>query len=353
MKVAIVILNYNGKDYLEQFLPSVVKYSNPTLPENSDFSHEIIVADNASTDDSVAFLSANYSAIKQINLTENHGFAEGYNQALAKVEADIYVLLNSDVEVTKNWLSPIVELLKNNRITAACQPKIKSFHQKTHFEYAGASGGFMDALGYPFCRGRIFDKLEEDKGQYDETREIFWATGAALFIKADLFHKIGGFDGDYFAHMEEIDLCWRLRKAGFQIMVCPDSTVYHVGGGTLQKESPFKTYLNFRNNLVTVLKNVSGWKIYWLFPLRLVLDGLAALQFLLKGQFANIWSILKAHFYIYFHAFSILHKRMKSQQIVDELYIGDRRKRGYLNRSIVWQFFISGKKKFSQLKERK
>lgn len=353
MKVAIVILNYNGKPFLEQFLPSVVKYSNPELPENSSFSPEIIIADNASTDDSVAFLNATYSDLKVIELAENYGFAEGYNQALAKVEADIYVLLNSDVEVTEDWLSPIIDLLKNNRITAACQPKIKAYHKKTHFEYAGASGGFMDALGYPFCRGRIFDVAEEDKGQYDETREVFWATGAALFIKADLFHKIGGFDGDYFAHMEEIDLCWRLRKAGFQIMACPDSTVYHVGGGTLNEESPFKTYLNFRNNLVTILKNTSGLKIYWLFPLRLILDGLAGVQFLLKGQFSNIWSIIKAHFYIYFHVFVILNKRMKSQQIVDELYIGDRRKRGYLNRSIIWQFFLMGKKKFSQLKERK
>jgi GT2 family glycosyltransferase len=353
LKVAIVILNYNGKHFLEQFLPSVVKYSNPELPENSDFSPEIIIADNASTDDSVAFLNTTYSDLKVIQLAENHGFAEGYNQALAKVEADIYVLLNSDVEVTENWLAPIVDLLRNNRITAACQPKIKAFHQKTHFEHAGASGGFMDALGYPFCRGRIFDKVEEDKGQYDETREIFWATGAALFIKADLFHKIGGFDGDYFAHMEEIDLCWRLRKAGFQIMVCPDSTVYHVGGGTLKQENPFKTYLNFRNNLVTILKNTSGWKMYWLFPLRLVLDGLAGVQFLMKGQFSNIWSIIKAHFYIYFHVFVILNKRMKSQQIVDELYIGDRRKRGYLNRSIVWQFFLMGKRRFSELRERK
>jgi GT2 family glycosyltransferase len=350
MKIAIVILNYNGKKYLEQFLPSVLEYSSPKRVENATFLPEVIVADNASTDDSIPFLTTNYPDLNVIQLTKNHGFAEGYNQVFAMIKADIFVLLNSDVEVTENWLQPIITLMENDQNIAACQPKIRDFHQKTHFEHAGASGGFMDSLGYPFCRGRIFDTLEVDKGQYDDTQEVFWATGAALFIKADLYQKIGGLDGDFFAHMEEIDLCWRLRKAGYKIMVCPESTVYHVGGGTLNNENPFKTYLNFRNNLATILKNENGWKLLLIFPIRLTLDGLAGFQFLLKGQFSNIWAIVKAHFYIYGNAFSILRKRIKSQQLVDELYIGEPRKKGKLSGSIVFKYFAFGKKKFVDLK---
>lgn len=350
MKIAIVILNYNGKKYLEQFLPSVLEYSNPKRSENAMFTPEVIIADNASTDDSISFLKQKYRELKVISLDKNYGFAEGYNQALAKVEADIFVLLNSDVEVSQNWLAPIITLMQNDRTIAACQPKIRAFHQKTHFEHAGASGGFMDSLGYPFCRGRIFNDLEADNGQYDDTQEVFWATGAALFVKADLYQKIGGLDGDYFAHMEEIDLCWRLRKAGYRIMVCPEATVFHVGGGTLNVENPFKTYLNFRNNLVTILKNENGWKLYLIFPIRLILDGLAGVQFLLKGQFGNIGAIIKAHFYIYGHAFSILRKRMKSQQLVDELYIGKPRQKGKLKGSIVFKYFVLGKKIFIDFK---
>lgn len=353
MKIVIVILNYNGKKYLEQFLPSVLTYSNPQRGENLTFTAEVIVADNASTDDSIAFLKQKYPDLKRIQLDKNYGFAEGYNQALAKVEADIFVLLNSDVEVTEGWLVPIVTLMQNDRTIAACQPKIRAFYQKTHFEHAGASGGFMDSLGYPFCRGRIFNDLEADNGQYDDTQEVFWATGAALFVKADLYQKIGGLDGDYFAHMEEIDLCWRLRKAGYRVMVCPKSTVYHVGGGTLNTENPFKTYLNFRNNLVTILKNESGWKLYFIFPMRLILDGLAGVQFLLKGQFENIWAIIKAHFYIYGHALNILRKRMNAQQLVDELYIGRPRQKGKLKGNIVLKYFIFRKKIFSELNIKK
>ncbi len=349
MKVAIVILNYNGKHFLEQFLPSVVQYSDAKRPENQNFTPEIIIADNASSDDSIAFLNETYPTLQVLRLEKNYGFAEGYNQALANVQADTYVLLNSDVEVSENWLQPIITLMQNNRTLAACQPKIKAFHQKTHFEHAGAAGGLIDFLGYPFCRGRIFGNIEADNGQYDDVQEIFWATGAALFIKADLFHKIGGFDGDYFAHMEEIDLCWRLRKAGYQIMVCPQSTVYHVGGGTLSQENPFKTYLNFRNNLVMILKNENGWKVYIIFPIRLVLDGFSGFQFLLKGQFKNIFAIIKAHFYIYGHAFSILQKRMKSQQLIDELYIDKPRTKGKLKGSIVFKAFILGKKTVREL----
>lgn len=349
LKVSIVILNYNGKHHLEQFLPSVVKYSDGNRPENASFVPEIIVADNASTDDSVSFLQSEYPNIQLLRFKKNYGFAEGYNKALKNIKTNIYVILNSDVEVTENWLAPVVDVLRTNRTVVACQPKIKAFHNKTHFEHAGASGGYMDALGYPFCRGRIFGDTEVDNGQYDDKQEIFWATGAALFIKATLFHKIGGFDSDYFAHMEEIDMCWRLRKAGYQIMVCPKSTVYHVGGGTLNVENPFKTYLNFRNNLMTILKNESGWKVYIIFPIRLVLDGLAGVQFLFNGQFQNIWSIIKAHFYIYAHAFTILQKRMKAQQKVDELYIGKPRRKGKIGGSIVLKYFLFGKKIFKDL----
>ena len=236
-----------------------------------------------------------------------------------------------------------------NTTVVACQPKIRAYHNKSHFEHAGAAGGYMDSLGYPFCRGRVFDNVEEDNGQYDDQSEIFWATGAALFIKAAQFHKIGGFDGGYFAHMEEIDLCWRLRKSGYQIMVVPQSTVYHVGGGTLNVENPYKTYLNFRNNLITILKNENGWKVYYVFFLRLILDGLAGLQFLIKGQFQNIWSIVKAHFYIYFHPLTILHKRTKAQQLIDEMYIGKPRKKGKLKGSIVLKYFLQGKETFRNL----
>lgn len=349
MKVSIVILNYNGRKYLEQFLPSVVKYSDAKRVENSFFTPEIVVADNASTDDSIEFLKTNYPEITRLQLDKNYGFAEGYNQALKDIKTDIYVLLNSDVEVTENWLAPIVTVLKMNRTIVACQPKIRAYHNKTHFEHAGAAGGYMDSLGYPFCRGRIFDNVEADNGQYDNQHEIFWATGAALFIKAAQFHKIGGFDGDYFAHMEEIDLCWRLRKAGYQIMVVPQSTVYHVGGGTLDTENPYKTYLNFRNNLITILKNENGWKVYYIFFTRLILDGLAGLKFLIEGKFKNIWAIIKAHFYIYFHPIIILHKRMKAQQLIDEMYIGKPRKKGKINGSIVLKYYLQGKKTFKDL----
>ena len=330
-------------------MPSVVKYSDGNRAKNSFFTPEVVVADNASTDDSVDFLKATYPKVTLIQLDKNYGFAEGYNQALNEVDGNIYVLLNSDVEVTENWLAPIITVLKMNRTVVACQPKIRAFHQKTHFEHAGAAGGYMDSLGYPFCRGRIFDNTEEDKGQYDNQHEIFWATGAALFIKAAQFHKIGGFDGDYFAHMEEIDLCWRLRKAGYQIMVVPESTVYHVGGGTLDTENPFKTYLNFRNNLITILKNENGWKVYYVFLLRLILDGLAGFRFLLEGNFKNIWAIIKAHFYVYFHPIIILHKRMKAQQRIDEMYIGARRTKGKIKGSIVFKYFLQGKKTFKDL----
>jgi GT2 family glycosyltransferase len=348
MKVAIVILNYNGAHFLKQFLPSVLQYSAVDAAKVG-FSTDIIVADNASTDNSLSFLKEFYPNIQIIALERNFGFAEGYNQALMRVDADIFVLLNSDVEVSENWLSPCINTLCDDKLVGACQPKIKAFHNKTTFEHAGAAGGMMDALGYPFCRGRLFESVETDLGQYNDKVEIFWATGAALFIRADLFSKIGGFDSDFFAHMEEIDLCWRLRKAGYKIMVCPQSTVFHVGGGTLKQSNPFKTYLNFRNNLVTLLKNESGWRLYFIIPLRLVLDGLAGLLFLSKGNTKDVFAIIKAHFYIYSHFIYILKKRMKAQQLVDDLYIGTSRTVGLWRGSIVWQYYIKSKRYFSDL----
>lgn len=248
-KTAVVILNWNGRKFLKKFLPDVIKFSKKDA--------EVIVADNASTDDSVAVLKADFPEIRIIENKSNGGFAKGYNQALKLIDAEYYILLNSDIEVTENWINPVIELMESDKNIAACQPKIRSYHEKEKFEYAGAAGGFIDKFGYPFCRGRIFQSLEEDKGQYDDTVEIFWATGAALFIRAELYHKLGGMDDDFFAHMEEIDLCWRLKNEGYKIMYCPKSTVYHVGGGTLPTSSSWKTYLNFRNNFFLIYKNHS------------------------------------------------------------------------------------------------
>lgn len=342
LQLAVVILNYNGRDYLETFLPSVLA---------STYEHfEIIIADNGSTDDSLAWLEQQYPAIKVLDLQENSGFAEGYNRALKQVEADVYVLLNSDVEVTPGWLEPIVDLMAADTSIAACQPKIRAQKQKDYFEYAGASGGWMDALGYPFCRGRIFDVTEKDEGQYDSVEEIFWATGAAMFIRSDIFHGLGGFDPDYFAHAEEIDLCWRIKLAGYKIMVQPQSVVYHVGGGTLNYLSPRKTYLNFRNTLFTIHKNESRAKLLWLLPLRLVLDGVAAGLFLMQSRYDHISAIVKAH-WSFFGSISSARKKKKTyQQRINTIRIGPSRvKIGQYKGSIVWQYFLRRKKFFNRV----
>jgi hypothetical protein len=275
--IAVVILNWNGRKYLEQFLPPLVQHSRDEA--------EIIVADNASSDDSVAFLREHYPSIRIISNPSNEGFSRGYNLALKQVEADYYVLLNSDIEVTPNWIRPVIDLMEKDRSVAACQPKILSFYERTKFEYAGAAGGFIDKYGYPFCRGRIFQSLEEDNGQYNDAIEIFWATGACMFVRADLFHQSGGLDEDFFAHMEEIDLCWRLKNEGYRIMYCPDSTVYHIGGGTLPKISWRKTYFNFRNNFYLLYKNLPDNLVNEVFAKRLVLDGIAAMKFLFTAGF--------------------------------------------------------------------
>jgi len=339
--IAVIILNFNGKHHLKNFLPSVCA----SVYEGV----EIWVADNASTDDSIQFLHAHYPTIKLIQLTENYGFAEGYNQALQQIEADYYVLLNSDVEVTPDWIRPVIDLMENDPKIAAVQPKILAQTDKHLFEHAGAAGGWMDSLGYPFCRGRILFQCEADKGQYDEVQEIFWASGAAMFVRAKLYHEAGGLDGDFFAHMEEIDLCWRLKRLGYSVVAQPASVVYHVGGGTLDIENPRKTYLNFRNSLFTLVKNESIGRLLWLIPMRLLLDGVAAARFLTEGKFRHIWAILQAHFHFYFGIFKVLKKRKLIRKLISQKNIGAANTHGIYKGSIVWSFFIKKKKIFSKM----
>lgn len=332
MKVAIVILNYNGKAHLERYLPSVIEHSN---------GHDIIIADNASTDDSVDFLKKNYPQLQLIINGENGGFAKGYNDALAHVEADYYVLLNSDVEVTPAWVDSIIEHMEAAPHVVAAQPKILSYKEKSKFEHAGAAGGFIDKNYYPFCRGRIFANAEEDHGQYDSDKQIFWATGACMFIRAKSFHDAGGFDADFFAHMEEIDLCWRLQNMGHEIWCYPSSTVYHLGGGTLNYMSPFKTYLNFRNNLYMIHKNHDGMLLGIILK-RLFLDGIAGAKFFFGGQFKHTWSVLRAHF-TYYGQIGKLNKKRKS-------LASKKSKISTIKPiNIVLSYFLKGKKEYSEL----
>ena len=330
-KIAVVILNWNGKSFLTKFLPSVINFS-----EQAD----IIVADNASTDNSVGYLNENFPTVKTLLLDQNYGFAGGYNQALKQVDAEYYVLLNSDVEVTENWLAPLLVLLEKDPTIAACQPKIKAYHNKSHFEYAGAAGGFLDKYGYPFCQGRIFDTVEKDTNQYPECAEVFWASGAALFIKAKAYHEIGGLDEFYFAHMEEIDLCWRLKNRGYRIMFCPTSTVYHVGGGTLNKINPKKTFLNFRNSLLTLHKNLPKNGRLSKIIIRLCLDALAAVKFLIEGKPTHVWAIIRAHFSFY----SAITQNIAKRHPVEHPNLV-----GMMNISIVKEYFINKKKTFDKL----
>lgn len=315
-KVAVVILNWNGREFLRRFLPSVIAHSSQVA--------EVIVADNASTDSSIELLQEEFPAVRIITNLTNGGFAHGYNEALKEVDADFFVLLNSDIEVTANWIEPVISLMESDKQIGACQPKLRSYHQTHMFEYAGAAGGFIDKYGYPFCRGRIFQELEADNGQYDDTREIFWATGACMFVRADLYRKFGGLDDDFFAHMEEIDFCWRLKNNGYKIMYCPQSVVFHVGGGTLPKKSAQKTYLNFRNNLSLLYKNLPSSLLWKVFLVRFPLDGVAALKFLLDGGFADFYAVTRAHFYFYGHFRSIKRKRkMLTQKEVSMVYMGN------------------------------
>ena len=334
-KIAVVILNWNGVHFLEKFLPNVLQHSSIA---------EVIVADNQSTDNSVNYLKQHFTNVKIIINSSNEGFAKGYNLALEHLKADYYVLLNSDVEVSANWIEPIIDLMEKNPKIAACQPKILDFNHKTRFEYAGAAGGMIDKLGYPFCRGRLFNVLEEDKGQYNNQMEVFWATGACLFIKADAFWKVGGFDEDYFAHMEEIDLCWRMKNIGYKIYVEPKSYVYHVGGGTLNKINPKKTYLNFRNNLITLIKNANSSNLFFKLIYRMLLDGIAAYKFLLEGNGLHFIAVAKAHFAFYAMLPATLHKRKVMLQKKGFAFT----KSAILPENIVFQYFLSGIKQFSQ-----
>lgn len=301
-----------------------------------------VVGDNGSTDDSVAFVHENYPTIEVVRLDKNYGFAEGYNRVLAQVEADYYILLNSDVEVTPDWVDPVIDLLESDPRIAAAQPKIRAYHDREYFEYAGAAGGFIDAYGYPFCRGRLMDTREKDVGQYDDACDIFWATGAALFIRRQAWEEVGGFDGDFFAHMEEVDLCWRLKSKGYRIVYCPDSVVYHVGGATLDKSNPQKTYLNFRNNLSMLQKNLPLGRAIWVIFVRFWLDFVALLFFMAKGKFKDAAAISRAHrsFFKYFkhHA-----RKRDAPQSPSSLA-------GYYSGSLIWSYYVLGKKKFSSLR---
>ncbi|GAB4337708.1 MAG: glycosyltransferase family 2 protein [Flammeovirgaceae bacterium] len=318
---------------MEQFLPFVVNYSSDA---------QIVVVDNASTDGSVEFLEKNYPQVERILISENKGFCGGYNYALQRIEAEYFVLLNSDVEVTPNWLIPLEKWMDTHLEVAACQPKIRAFHQKEDFEFAGAAGGFIDFLGYPFCRGRIFDVIERDSGQYDAPVSVFWATGACLFIRAKVYHELGGLDEAFFAHFEEIDLCWRIKNKGLKLYCCPESIVYHVGGGTLSKSNPRKTFFNFRNSLFMLFKNLPSSQVFLVVFSRLCLDGIAGIRFVLKGDFQNCWAVIKSHFSFYAHIPYLRSQRKKCPPHhfdFPEVY----------QKSIVFQHFLAKKDRFSDL----
>ena len=333
--VAIVILNWNGKHYLEQFLPSVLS----TSYDN----YKVVVADNASTDGSIDFLRSNFPKVEVLILPQNFGFAKGYNEALKRVEADYYMLLNSDVEITPNWLQPMLELLERDSRNAACQPKILAYKNKKMFEYAGAAGGWLDAFGYPFARGRIFDVCEEDNGQYDTTEQVFWASGAALLIRSSIYKQLEGFDEYFFAHQEEIDLCWRLQLSGYKLYCCPLSVVHHVGGGTLPKGNSKKTFLNFRNNQIMLAKNLPWSEKWWKIPFRMALDQISALKGLLSGDGGYFIAIIKAH--LAFIRWCVFHKRKRRgypRLPISSLH-------GIYNGIVIWQHFVKKKTRYSEI----
>lgn len=334
LSVAVVILNWNGKKYLADFLPSVLASTYPNL--------KIYVADNGSTDDSVEFLRSHFPAVEILINPSNDGFATGYNKALSHISEDISILLNSDVEVTAGWIEPIISIFEQDDLLAAVQPKVLDYNHKDHFEYAGAAGGWIDRYGYPFSRGRLFDKLEKDEHQYDDATRVFWASGAAMFIRTEIFKKMGGFDPYFFAHQEEIDLCWRMQLEGYHIMICPSSVVYHIGGGTLTKENPRKTFLNFRNNLIMLYKNLSGTERILVMLIRFFLDAVSAWKSLVSGKSSYFFAVAKAHFGFFSW---LLFYRSKS------LYAKDRKGKiyGKFNGNIVLEHFIKRKNRFSEI----
>lgn len=330
MKIAVVILNWNGKGLLQRFLPSVVSHSSEAT---------VYVADNASTDDSVTYVQQNFPTVRIIQNTTNGGYAKGYNDALQQLEEDLFVLLNSDVEVTASWLTTIVAMFRANEQLVAAQPKILDTKNTSLFEYAGAAGGFLDSLGYPYCRGRVFSTLESDEGQYNDTTTIFWATGACLFVRKKEFHAVGGFDEDFFAHQEEIDLCWRLQTRGGSIAYVGSSTVYHLGGATLSAANAKKTFYNFRNTLLLLVKNVKGFRAWRLVFSRLLLDSVAGLQFISQGKWSHFMAILKAHLSFYSLLPKFLKKRKKWASTLPF----------YKHKNIVYQYFILKRKQFKNL----
>jgi GT2 family glycosyltransferase len=336
-KVSVVILNFNTSALLAKFIPKLQASSYNNL--------EIVVADNHSSDDSVAMLKKDFPEIRLIELDQNYGFAGGYNKALEQLDSEYWVLLNSDVEVHPHWLQPLVDIMVSNEKIAAVGPKILDYFKRDYFEYAGAAGGYMDKWAYPFCRGRLFDTLEKDEGQYDDRKQVFWASGAAMLVRASVYKKLGGLDAELFAHMEEIDLCWRMKNAGFQVWICPDSKVYHMGGGTLSKQNRHKTFLNFRNNLAIIVKNAPRHKLIRYVFVRLCLDSLAALRYLFSNKWKHFFSIVHAHWDFLFFIRRWLKKRKLNQdpQIFAE-------HKGYYSKSIVIQYFMKGTRKVSELK---
>jgi GT2 family glycosyltransferase len=337
IKISIVILNWNGSSFLKRFLPSVVA--------NSKGNVEIIVADNDSGDDSRMVIETLFPSVSFLQLERNFGFAEGYNQALQSIQSEYIVLLNSDVEVTSGWLDPLLKLMESNSNIGICQPKILSAGRRDEFEYAGAAGGFIDCFGYPYCRGRILQEVEKDLGQYNQTVEISWASGACMMIRSSTWRECAGFDADFWAHMEEIDLCWRAQQLGYSVYVCPDSVVFHVGGGTLSYDNPLKIHLNFRNNLYLLFKNLPGRSLATLLPARMILDGIAAIVFLLKGEFGSFGRVFTAHLKFYAN----LSKLIKKRRVISKNK-KNKTLRFTTKKSILWNYFILKRKIFSELK---
>lgn len=338
LKVAVVILNWNGANYLKRFLPGVISSSDvPGV--------KIFVADNASSDDSLDILEKDFTEVEVLKFDKNYGFAEGYNRALSQIESEYFLLLNSDVEVSTNWLHQLIKVMDSDPLIAACAPKIKSYEMKDYFEYAGAAGGYIDKYGYAFCQGRIFDALEPDYGQYDKPREIFWATGACMFVRAPLYKLAGGFDPQFFAHFEEIDLCWRLKNRGYKLMYVPESTIFHVGGGALPRTNPRKTYLNFRNNLFALYKNLPSNRLFPVIIYRLLMDFLSMARFLKDGKFRDIAAIFRAHwsFYSSFRKYGKFRKEEKK-------FISKYDHKEIYPHSIVWDYFLKKKYTFLSLK---
>jgi GT2 family glycosyltransferase len=339
-KVAVVILSWNGKSLLEAYLPSVLRYSGGA---------DIVVVDNASSDGTVEMLAKIFPGTRVIALEDNFGYAAGYNRALKQVEAEYFVLLNQDVEVTDGWLEPLVGYMDAHPDVGACQPKIRDARRRDHFEYAGAAGGFLDGLAYPYCRGRVFDTIEQDVGQYDETMACAWASGAALMVRRELYNAFGGLDADFIAHMEEIDLCWRFRNAGYAVVCCPGSVVYHVGGASLAYGNPRKTFLNFRNNFVMLIKNESGVRLLYKIPCRWSLDVVAAVRFLLAGKLSHWWAVFRSHLQVIFRFGKWWRKHVSAKRTAMHLRVAAPNRQGVTRGSVVWRYFARGRKTFTSL----